>query len=380
MLTIMKPYIEDLDNKTRCICNIDVDGDQRTVWFEVDNKYRDYLVTERADAYVIGLLHWCMLNNHDIKCEVPTTDELLYNIKTILIPSLSKANPQLNRIDIFSEMDIPLNGKEIGTGCSCGIDSFDAIYMHYKTKYKNMDLTYLCINNVGAFNECYDDYGKEKVKEERYKKVDEVAEELGLPIIKTDSNFAEIFPQVHLYTHTYSSVFAIYMLQKLWKIYYYASSGIDYGHFSMKDAECAHYELLSLQCFSTSGLRIYSEGGEKQRLDKTKDIVDFRPAQKYLHVCLTKPTNCGVCPKCRRTLLTLDMLGKLDNFKESFDIEYYKSHKEEYYKWLVLQHLAGDEMNEPVYQSFKKIPEFKTIDLVEKTLYPLKKIKRKLTR
>lgn len=53
MLTIMKPYIEDLDNKTRCICNIDVDGDQRTVWFEVDNKYRDYLVTERAEGRVL---------------------------------------------------------------------------------------------------------------------------------------------------------------------------------------------------------------------------------------------------------------------------------------------------------------------------------------
>lgn len=37
-------------------------------------------------------------------------------------------------------------------------------------------------------------------------------------------------------------------------------------------------------------------------------------------------------------------------------------------------------MNELVYQSFKNLPEFKTIDLVEKTLYPLKKIKRKLTR
>ena len=65
MLTIMKPYIQDLNDKSRCRCNIDVDRNQKTVWFEVDNKYRNYWVTERADAYVIGLLHWSMQNNRN---------------------------------------------------------------------------------------------------------------------------------------------------------------------------------------------------------------------------------------------------------------------------------------------------------------------------
>ena len=264
MIVINKPYISNNGSKCRCVCDISVDEEIRSVWFEVDEKYQDKLVTERADAYVIGLLHWCMLNKHDIKCEIPVTEELLYNIKTILIPSLAKYAKNLNQINIIAEVAPVLgSGTEVGTGCSCGIDSFDAIYKHYKTNYPDLDVTYLCINNVGAFNECYEEYGKEKVKEERYHKVDEVAGELGLPIIKTDSNFAEAFPQVHLYTHTYSSAFAIYMLQKLWKVYYYASSGMDYSTFSLSDLECAHYELLSLQCFSTSGIRIYSETGAK---------------------------------------------------------------------------------------------------------------------
>ena len=378
MIIIGKPFISSNAAKTRCICDISVDGMIRSVWFEVDSKYKEYLVTERADAYVIGLLHWCMLNRHDIKCQVPVTEELLYNIKTILVPSLAKYANNLHAIKIDAEVAPALKGEEVGTGCSCGIDSFDAIYNHYKSDYPNMDLTYLCINNVGAFNECYDDYGREKVKEERYQKVDVVSKELGIPIIKTDSNFAETFPQIHLYSHTYSSVFAIYMLKKLWKTYYYASSGMDYSKFSLSDLDPAHYELLSLQCFSTSGLRIYSEGGEKERIDKTRDLFDFEPAQKYLHVCLAKPYNCGVCSKCRRTLVTLDMLDKLDNFKEVFDIGYYKKHREEYYKWLVSQHSFGDLMNEPVYQEMLERSAFRKIANIEKIKKPLRKIKRKL--
>lgn len=378
MIIIGKPFISSNAAKTRCICDISVDGMIRSVWFEVDSKYKEYLVTERADAYVIGLLHWCMLNRHDIKCQVPVTEELLYNIKTILVPSLAKYANNLHAIKIDAEVAPALKGEEVGTGCSCGIDSFDAIYNHYKSDYPNMDLTYLCINNVGAFNECYDDYGREKVKEERYQKVDVVSKELGIPIIKTDSNFAETFPQIHLYSHTYSSVFAIYMLKKLWKTYYYASSGMDYSKFSLSDLDPAHYELLSLQCFSTSGIRIYSEGGEKERIDKTRDLVDFEPAQKYLHVCLAKPYNCGVCSKCRRTLVTLDMLDKLDNFKEVFDIGYYKKHREEYYKWLASQHSFGDLMNEPVYQEMLERSAFRKIANIEKIKKPLRKIKRKL--
>lgn len=378
MIIIGKPYISNNGDKSRCVCNISVDGENRGVWFEVESKYQKYLVTERADAYVIGLLHWCMLNRHDVKCQTPITDELLYNITTILIPSLARYARNLYAIKIDAEVAPALTGTEIGTGCSCGIDSFDAIYKHYRTNYPNMDLTYLCINNVGAFNECYDDYGREKVKEECYQKVDSVAKDLGLPIIKTDSNFAEVFPQVHEYSHTYSSSFAIYMLQKLWKIYYYASSGIDYSKFSLSAMDPAHYELLSLQCFSTSGIRIYSEGGEKERLDKTKDIVDFKPAQKYLHVCLAKPYNCGVCSKCRRTLVTLDLLDKLDNFKNVFDIEYYKRNKDDYYKWLASQHSMGDEMNEPVYQGLLERAEFRRFANLEKIKKTLRKIKRKL--
>lgn len=362
MIKINKPWIESKNGKARCYCDILIDNVKKNIWFEVDEKYGKYLVDDRIDAYVIGLLNYAMRENHDIVSDFAITEELMYNINTILVPSIFKYSKSLHKIKIEAPMIKALEyGNGIGTGCSCGIDSFSAIYNHYKTKYEGLNITHLCLNNVGSYNECYSEYGIEKVKKERYEITKDVAKDLGIELIMTDSNFASEIPQNHYLTNTYSGCFAIYMLQKLWKIYYLASVGLDYSKFTIVDndiEDSAHYDLLTLQCFSNSGIRIFSEGGEKSRLDKTRDIVDFKPAQKYLHVCTDKPYNCGVCSKCMRTLVSLDAIGKLNNFTEVFDINYYQENKSTYYRWLYRQYYKNDLMNEATYQILKNNKEF----------------------
>ena len=153
-------------------------------------------------------------------------------------------------------------------------------------------------------------------------------------------------------------------MQKMWKVYYYASSGYDYSTFTIIDNDnnsSDRYELLSLQCFSTSGLKIYNEGGAKTRFQKIVEIIHDPYAQKYLHVCTSKPYNCSVCPKCKRTLVALDLLDALDSFSDVFDIEYYKKNRKDYYLWLYNQHKAGDLMNEPVYLEFIKRDDFNKV-------------------
>lgn len=363
MLLINQPYIKRIDGKSRCYCDIHVNDDKKIVWFEVDREYEPFLCTERSDAWLIGLLNYAMREGHDIKCLTPVTEELLYNINNFLVPSLTKYGKSLKSINIEADMaPTIMEGQEVGTGLSCGIDSFSAIYNNTNTKYTEHNITRLCINNVGAFNECYSQYGKEKVKEERYSISEKVSKELNITLIKTNSNFADVFHQNHLLTCTYSSCFAIYMLQKLWRVYYYASVGVDYSCFSIIDNDihdCSYYELLSLQCFSTSGLKIYNDGAAKMRLQKTKEIVDYPIVQKYLHVCTSKPYNCSRCPKCKRTILTLDVLGVLDRFEEVFDIEYFKKNKSEYYLWLFLQHKKKDAIIEPVYLLYRKRSDFR---------------------
>ena len=359
MLVIDQPYLEEKEGKTKLISDIDVDGVIKQIYFEVENEYAKYLCYERGDAFLIGLLNWAMRHGHDIKSVAPITEELLYNINKFLIPSLTKYDKALTPIKIVADMESePIkNAGGVGTGISCGIDSLYAIHNNYKSEYKGMSLTHLCINSVGSFHNGYKEYGVDKARNEIYERAQRLADEIGLPLIKSMSNIKEEFEIYFEHGHTYYSMFAVYCMQKLWKIYYYGSSGRDFSAFSLKDNSknsTALYELLSLPCFSTHNLHLYSDGGAVTRMDKTLAIADDKLTQKYLHVCCTKGENCNVCLKCRRTLLTLDLLGKLENFKDVFDIEYYKNHKKEYLLWLYESYLTGDKMYDDLYEQYKK--------------------------
>lgn len=361
MIELMKPYIDN----NRLYFDLKIDKETKTVWFEVEKEYEKYLCDDRVDAIVVGLLHYAMVNNHDIKSNSYITEELLYKINNYLLPSLTKYDKKLHNIKIdIKTKEACENAGAVGTGCSCGVDSIHAYLNNKDRKEKQFKLTHLCINNVGAFNETYKDEGIDKVREARYKKSKEFAKKVKLPLIVTNSNFYDEIYQNHSYTHTYSSTFAVLCLQKLWKTYYYGSSGYDYTAFNIVDTsehDCSCYELLSLDVFSTNNLNIYSEGAAEDRLEKTRLIANSQIAKAFLHVCIKKEDNCGVCPKCMRTLLTLDALNiDLNEYKKVFDIDYYNKNKNDYYEWIHKEHLWSDKsINEATYQLLLKKQEFK---------------------
>ena len=359
-----KPYVKKFKYKSKLFFNIIINKEKKKIWFEVDNKYAEYLCDDRVDAIVVGLLHYAMKNNHNIQSNSYITEELLYKIKTFLIPTLTKYDKRMHNINIdIKTKPACENAGGVGTGCSCGVDSLYSYLSNNKTNIKQFKLTHLCINSVGAFNETYKDEGVEKVKNERYKKSIEFAKEVNLPLIITNSNFLEEIYQVHYYTHTYSSTFTILCLQNLWKTYYYGSSGCDFSTFSVYDNaehDCANYELLSLNCFSTNNLIIYSDGGAKDRLEKTKYIYKDKLTKKYLHVCLKKAYNCGICDKCRRTLLSLYALGaNIEEYNNIFDTKYFLKNKEEYFDWIYKEHIWNNEMIESIYEMLKNDKDFK---------------------
>ena len=142
MIIIKNPTVVETEKtKVRQYCEIEIESDVKKIWFEVDSKYKEYLVTDRADAYVIGLLNYAMRNNHDIKCDIPVTDELLYNLNEVLILMLAKYSSNLNKIKINAKPIKPLkSGEHVGTGCSCGIDSFYSIKTHRHNIYESLEL------------------------------------------------------------------------------------------------------------------------------------------------------------------------------------------------------------------------------------------------
>lgn len=358
IVTIRRPEVKTCNGRSRLSAKIDVDGDVREVWFEVEEKYGKFLCFERSDAFLVALLNWAMRERCDFVCEAPVGEELLYQIRTYLIPSLVKASKTLHAPKISAEIDVKMlpNAGAVGTGISCGIDSLHAVACNAQSPFPHLRLTHLILNNVGAF--FHDDKDRQFRWQTEHAK--QFAREYGFEFIQTNSNLAEVFPQNHLLTHTYSSIFSVLVLQKFWGVYFYASSGYDFGAFELKNNEfnsSDHYELLSLPCFSSRQLKIYSEGGAKTRFEKTKMLADFVPAQKYLHVCTSDiGGNCNVCGKCRRTLVTLDALGKLEEFRAVFDIDYYKLHRRKYLRWLAAQQInpCGDLMVREAFKILRK--------------------------
>lgn len=340
MIHIASPKVVYEENSAILYTDVIIDGKSDTIWFKVDKKYGEYLCYERSDAYVIAMLNYAMRNGHDIECEAPITEDLYYNIDNYLVDALVKHNKEFYRTIIQAEVaseTLPSFGA-VGTGISCGVDSLHAVANQTNLIFKNHNITHLTFNNVGSHGEgkrASDLFAKRCERPIRF------AKEYGFEIIVSDSNLMDIIKQVHFESHTYSSLFPVYCLQKLYSIYYYASAGFGYHEFRLDERDCGAYELLSLPLFSTNRLRIYSEGEGLSRMDKLKDIVRYKPSYKYLNVCLSSEDNCGKCEKCIRTLLGIDALGVLDKYKDVFDIEYYRKHKQWYIQQLVIQKSLG---------------------------------------
>ena len=153
VLHIGRPAITRGGGKARLAAPIRCCGKDSPVWFEVEERYGDYLCDERSDAFLIGLLNHAMREHLDIECEAPVGAQLLYQIRTYLVSALVRASHALREPKIAAEMDAePMrNAGGVGTGISCGVDSFHVLCKYAKSEYPGLSLTHLVLNNVGSY-------------------------------------------------------------------------------------------------------------------------------------------------------------------------------------------------------------------------------------
>jgi hypothetical protein len=364
MITIKHPVVTIQNGKARLSADIAVGNSVRTVWFEVEERFGSYLCYERSDGFLIGLLNWAMREKHDIACEAPVGEELLYQIRTYLIPSVVKGSRVLYAPKIIAEADsIKIqNAGAVGTGISCGIDSLHVLVHQTRSPYKNLNLTHLAFTNMGSHQLAHLLLPDSMVLPDsrslfldRKKRMERFCQEFGYNLVVSDSNFSDVFPQNHIFTHTYVNCFSVYALQKLWRAYFYASGHtfLDFSLVNNENKDASYYDLLLLDVFSTTTLRIYSEGSTLTRLEKAREIVEYTPSYRYLNVCALFSKNCGQCEKCSRTLLELDLLGCLEKYREVFNIEDYRRRRKEHLARLLL----GVNNHNPVH--VEMLPYFK---------------------
>ena len=357
-MQIRKPIVRRTPEETVLSAKVSFQGKEDECFYSVPAKYTDFADTESSNCFLVGMLYPAMRYGEDIHVEGVVSARLLYNLNEYLVPLMSICDERLKRIkitaDATDDKGAP-DAKAVGTGFSGGIDSFATICEHFaRPEPEGFRLTHLFFFNVGAHGIPKKPGDMEAIERQfraRYEKFKGFPEEAGLPFVPVDSNVHQFHPWGHLEVATFATVSAVMFLQRGIRRYYLASSGHTYrqlwkflGDGGRPDA-IERVNMMLLPWLSTESLDLVDDGNLYDRSQKTVLVAGYPPATKYLNVCYghdTLDTNCSVCPKCSRTLLTLDILGKLDDFAGVFDIPRYKR---EVRRRLIAETIVGERKN-----------------------------------
>ena len=316
---------------------------ENTIYFEVDEANEDMLADDTYDAFVLVPLYLAMFHKQDLHICGKISKKFHQNLKWYIQKILSDFSEYLSPVNFTVEgfVQNKPKGNLIGAPISCGVDSLSTIYDHF---FKCDDPDDYRINALFLFNCGSHGTFKDKFTFStfltRVVKSASAAKELGLPIYWVNTNLHAFwhedstwrkFKRGHDYSHQMylASYSCILSLQNA-IFRYYMPSTYDYSQIKnfeeeTHDSDLAEFcESYFVPLIQTERTELIADGCQYRRVDKLKKIVDWDIAQKYLDVCWRNTPNCGICDKCLRTLLPLEILGKLDKFSRVFNIEQYK--------------------------------------------------------
>lgn len=358
--------------------------DNSSLWFAVPSKYGKYLCKERSNAFILAFLWYAMVTESDIEFQVPMSKKMYEGITNKLIPSISKEGyAPIKLIGPVSEEPVWNEGK-VGTGLTCGADSTYTLHKYEGVNVpKEEKLTHIVF--------CYADYLFPYIEppydvdkiiaefEQKYSKKEAnesyiMATHHGLPHIEIRTNFDRDYYRGGLiYTGMYRFFSCTMALEHLFSTYIFTSSG------SGEEKEVAslfkpHYEDLLCECCSSEDFRFIISDHEERytKLQVIADDVDF---QKLVEVCdnidVVCEKNCGDCFGCWKTMVPLDMLGKLDKYSERFDLDKYYSNRSGVFEKMIRfsQRPESELPRRIVAQILKHVDESREVGALFKEVY-----------
>ncbi len=316
-LIINKTYIDN----NKLVSKIEYENKSYDMYFKVEDEYKKYLCDMNANSFLIALLPFIVKHNYNVIIKDKISSKLYYQLTTYLLPLLCKAFKK-NNINIECELTDELyNGKAIGASISCGVDSFYTLFKHRNLK-NNKNITHLCFFNAGS-NGDFGGEDSDNLYKKRLSHVREFCKKYNYPFITIDSNMNELILMSHEKRHTFTTLACVYALEKLFNTYYFAS-GLEFDGSHIDEKDTAFYDILNVHALSNENIAFYCSGLETSRIEKVKFISEFEETYDYLNVCVGHDwDNCSRCEKCSRTMAELESIGKLDKYKNVFDLDYY---------------------------------------------------------
>lgn len=319
-LLFNKVYVK---NNKLCCDIILPNKETYTMWYEVEDKYVEYLCDDNYNSFLVALIPYIVKHEYDVVINGKISKKLYYQLSNYLILMLCKKFKKKN-IKISAELcETKYLNNKCGASISGGIDSFYTLLKH-KDKLDGFDITHLCFFNAGASGE----YGGEEARTRYNNRIDFIkkfCDRNNCELVTIDSNMNELIMMNHEATHTFRTLACVYALEKLFSKYYFGS-GLEFDGSHIDEVDTAYYDILNVHCLSNENIDFYISGIEASRLQKVKYIADFKETYDTLNVCVSEDINCGHCEKCIRTMTELESIGKLENYTKVFDLDdYYKN-------------------------------------------------------
>lgn len=336
MITIGTLYTEPAGDQVHLCARVSIHDRSTVLWFGVAKEYARYF-TRRADPFLLAMLGTAMRRGLNIRCEAPVSQRLLYQLQNSYIPSLvgvGRAKPLTIHAPYASGAEETAGAR--ATGFTGGVDSLYTIMRHTSDAVPpDFRLTHVTVLNVGAFKG--NSYRKNFYRACEYAR--RFAAEQGFELVCIDTNFNEVLKTSQSVNGLHSfggelpyRIFgAAHALSGLFSEYY-LSSAAPFRQFSLNkhepEEDLSNFDLFSALACSTDTLTCHCTGGEASRLEKLEALSDWEPSYRWLHACFTAEGNCGVCRKCVMSQTIFHCLGKLERYRNVYDIEKFEKNKD----------------------------------------------------
>lgn len=324
-MIIHKPQIQSKGDHVKIIYPIVTNDFEDNIWFKIEKKYKSFLDLECLDAPLLGILFFALKRGEDIRLEGGVSEGLMHNLNIHFFKIAKLVVTDIKSIKIHAKQLVNRSCSNDGfviTGFSGGIDSFCTLYnYYYNCKYPSFKITHLLFNNVGSHGK---DLDKSRVLfNERFKLLEPAIQEIGLQVIKVDTNLHKYCDFDFINLHEVLNAAVGFLLKRRIDKYLYSSAYSYQACFKGKQDDLAYFDPSVLPLLSISNFKIIPVGSEYTRVEKTRLVSKLAISNKYLNVCVSDGVNCSICYKCLRTLFTLDLLGILHSFNDVFDLEKY---------------------------------------------------------
>jgi hypothetical protein len=303
--------IELMNDDLRIQAQLDFEAEQHRIYYQSDS----LSLCDNLEAFISLSLIASMIHRETIQAHGVASQRFLNNLEAVQDFFLLW-KPHYQRVEIQGVKPVVKSASKenrIGVFFSAGLDSF---YTFLKHKDEITDLIFIHGFDIPL--------NKHKLRQQASQAIHRVAETYAKGVVEIETN-ANQFNARYVSGHQGYGAFLVSVGHLLFP--HFSRIYIATGHtFNTLDImEGSHPDLDPL--WGNEGLEFVHDGLEATRMDKAAAVAQSDVALQTLRVCVENrggAYNCGVCPKCLRTLINLRMAGAAErctSFDRALDLK-----------------------------------------------------------